>query len=112
MTVTSTVVQVSDDALRLAVPTVAGALRVVSIVGVVASVIVMPIVAAWTFYNTGNRMNIHLHKLCNDFYHILNYFIVKVCNQTCEHIPAVDLSSSSSSSKEETLPDDEDWMYT
>jgi hypothetical protein len=57
--------------------------------GIVVDAVLTPAFAAWAFYNAGNRMNAHLHVLCDDL-----QTIVRICNQYCENIPLPDSSSS------------------
>lgn len=105
----SAVVQVTDDVIRVVVPTAAGALKVVSTVGIVVGAVLTPVFAAWAFYSAGNRMNEHLHLLCDDLQTVLMHFIVALCNDLCEDIRIHD----SDSSDDETSSEDEDWtgMY-
>ena len=103
--------KVSDDAIRIAGVATSGALRAVSIVGIVVGVALIPLCAAWAFYSSGNRMNQHLHVLCNDLSIILEHFVTLLCNNCLEKLPAsekcegcrqeIQSSESSSSSDDE-----------
>lgn len=68
-----------DDVLRVAIPAGAGALRIVSMAGLIFTAATAPLFAAWAFYATGRQLTQHLHKLCDDSFIVAICFIVHIC---------------------------------
>ena len=96
--------RVFDDGIRAVVPAASGVLRGLSIAGIVVGVVLTPIVAAWSFYSSGKRMNRHLHLLCDDLQVVSVYFIIHLCQQCCENkslLTLLDSDEDSSSSDDD-----------
>jgi hypothetical protein len=80
MVVGGVAVQSVDDILRIVAPSAAGALRGLSIAGLVVGVVLLPFFAAWSAYSAGKRMKRHLHLLCDDLQIIFVYLIIRICD--------------------------------
>ncbi|CAF3651854.1 unnamed protein product [Rotaria sp. Silwood1] len=96
--------QLSDDFIRLTIPAAAGALKALSIAGIVIGAALAPAFAAYAFYDCGKRMNRHLHLLCDDLQVILVYFSIHVAYQCCNNIQ---LPTPSFSDEDSSLSDDD-----
>jgi GTPase SAR1 family protein len=75
-----------DDAARLVVPATSATLRSISMAGIIVGAVLTPVFAAWSFYSTGQRMDEHLHLLCDDLIIISKYFAINLCSEYCKNI--------------------------
>ena len=72
--------QLFKDGIRMALPVASGTLSMVSLAGIAFGALLAPVAASWSFYSTGQRLNRHLHLLCDDLQTILAYLIIHICN--------------------------------
>ena len=93
MVVGGAVVQSVDDILRIGVSSTAGALRGLSIAGIVVGAVLIPVFAAWSAYSTRKRMKRHLHLLCDDLQFIFVYLIIRIGVEYSANKPCVNYSS-------------------
>ena len=104
--ITKTLSVTSTVGIAVARNTATIGLRTASVVGIVANLVLSPVVAAWSFRSTGQGMNNELHSICDDLTVIFQYFILNRCEEFCSKIPPLSLTSSDESSSSSDTDDD------